>query len=95
MQQTTNTVTTASEVLIDYSALGKCRYMLIQNTHASNILYVRLDGATATAGNGIRINAGKAFELSLPEGTYLNKDITGIADASGTTTIIAYHTLGA
>jgi len=90
MQQTTNTVTTTSETLIDYSVSGRFRYALIQNTHASNVLYVRLDGATATAGNGIRIDAGKALEIKLPADMAFNQDITGIASGASTTVIAAY-----
>lgn len=92
MEHTTNTVTTASEVLVDYSAVGRpIRYAIIQNTHASNKLYIRLDGATATATNGILIDAGKALQIQLPRDMGINRDITGIADAAGTTVILAYE----
>ena len=94
MQHDAKTVTTASQVLVDKSTLGEATYVLIQNTHASNKLYVRLDGATATALNGILIDAGKALELESPGGRPLNQDITGIADAASTTVILAYATNG-
>ncbi len=40
------------------------RYLLIQNNDATGIVYVRLDGNTATASTGIKIAPGGSYEVS-------------------------------
>lgn len=59
---TTPTVTTTSGQL--KAANTARRYLLIQNNDLSGDIFVRVDGATATAANGIKIAAGSAMELS-------------------------------
>lgn len=63
------------------------RYLLVQNNDASGDIFLRLDGATATAANGIKLAAGQALELSafVPTGA-----ITAIGSiASNANVIIA------
>lgn len=89
MNQSTATVGTSSAVIIDHDPTGEISYCLIQNTHASNKLYVRLDGATATTANGILVDAGKAYEHHFRKP--VKNDITAIADAASTTVIVSYE----
>ncbi len=60
--QSQKTVTNASGQLA--AANGTRRYLLIQNNDASGIVYVKLDGSTATSASGIAIQAGGSIELS-------------------------------
>jgi len=88
--QDNTTIGGTSAILVDQiNAVGSIKYLFIQNTHASQDLYVRLDGATATTANGIKIAAGKAAEFYLPNITFAN-DITAIASGASTTVIYAY-----
>lgn len=57
-----STVTNASGQL--RAANAARRYLLIQNNDASGDVFIRLDGATATVANGIKIAAGQALELT-------------------------------
>lgn len=59
---TTPTVTNASTTL--KAANPNRRYILIQNNDASGIVYVRFDGATATATNGLKLAPGQSYEAS-------------------------------
>lgn len=59
--QSTATVTSASATLLAGNA-GR-RYLLIQNNHATGIIYVTLDGQTATAALGVKIAAGASLEI--------------------------------
>lgn len=59
-QQAKN-VTTAPGVLL--AAKANRRYLLIQNWHASAILYVHLAGGT-TYGTGIKVSPGSALEIA-------------------------------
>lgn len=56
------TVTNASAQLL--AARSNRRYLLIQNNDATGDIFVRLDGAVATVGNGVRIAAGGSYEIS-------------------------------
>ncbi len=60
--QQASTVTNASGQL--RAANAARRYLLIQNNDASGVIFIRLDGATATSGNGLRIPAGGSIELA-------------------------------
>ncbi len=60
--QVAATVTNASSQLLASNVAR--RYLLVQNKDASGVVFVRLDGATATAANGIRIPAGGSYELA-------------------------------
>lgn len=55
------TVTNASATLVAANA-GR-RYLLIQNNDATGVIYVTLDGQTATAALGVKIAAGGSIEL--------------------------------
>ncbi len=57
-----STVTNASGQL--RAANAARRYLMVQNNDASGDIFVRLDGATATVANGIKLAAGQALELS-------------------------------
>lgn len=57
-----STVTTTSAQL--RAANAARRYLLVQNNDSSGEIFLRLDGATATAANGIKLSAGQALELS-------------------------------
>lgn len=61
-------------------------YLLIQNTHATATIYVRLDGASATVANGIKIGPGGSLELS---NTVPVSAIFAISDTAATTVILA------
>lgn len=58
--QAAATVTNASAQLLAANAAR--RYLLIQNNDSGGDIFVRLDGATATAANGIKIAAGGSYE---------------------------------
>lgn len=62
------TVTNASGTLL--AANASRRYLFIQNNDAAGIIYVRLDGGTATTATGIKIAAGGNYECQgfLPTG---------------------------
>jgi len=88
--QGNTTIGEASDILVDQvAAVGAIKYLFIQNTDADNDLYIRLDGATASAANGIKIAATKAVEFRLPNITF-NNDITAFASGADTTVIFAY-----
>lgn len=78
-----STVTTTSAQL--NAANAARRYLLIQNNDASGIVYVRLDGTTATAANGIRIPAGGSLELA---GFVPNGAITAIGSLPSNANVI-------
>jgi len=59
--QSAATVTTTSSQL--KAANAARRYLLIQNNDTTGVIYVRVDGATATAATGIKVAAGGSYEL--------------------------------
>jgi len=88
--QGNTTIGGTSAILVDQvSSVGAIKYLFVQNTHATQDLYIRLDGATASAANGIKIAATKAAEFRLPNITF-NNDITAFASGAATTVIFAY-----
>jgi len=89
MIQSNISIGAASAIVIDHSPTGRISYCLIQNTHASQDLYICLDGATATTANGIKIEAGKAYEHHFR--APIKNDITGIASGAATTAIVSYE----
>lgn len=60
--QTQSTVTTTSGQL--KAANASRRYLLIQNNDAAGDVFIRVDGATATTANGLKIAAGGSLELA-------------------------------
>ncbi len=76
-------VGTSSATLVAAPTSSERRYLLIQNQHATQDIYVRLDGATATAdANSLKIPAGTSREWS---GNYVpNGTITAIALGAST-----------
>ena len=89
MKQTGVSVGTTSETILAYSSVSRFRYLFIQNNHASQILYVRIDGGAAVADyTSIKIPAGKAQEIHLPSD--FGNDITAIGSGAATTAAIAY-----
>ena len=60
--QSPKTVTNASAQL--FAANAQRRYLLIQNNDTSGDIYVRLDGAAATIGTGVKIPAMGSYELA-------------------------------
>ena len=89
MKQTNVSIGATSATVLAEDAEKHLDYILIQNTHPSQILYVRLDGATATAANGIKISAGESYEHHYANPT--QNDITAIASGASTTVIVAYE----
>lgn len=77
------TVTTASSTISAVN-LGR-RYLLIQNKDTTGTIYVRIDGAAATAANGLTIEPGGSFEIS---GRCPNGAITAIGDIASNANII-------
>jgi len=61
------------------------RYLLIQNNDATGIVYVRLDGVTATAGTGIKIAPGGSYEIKtyVPSGA-----ITAIGSTASNANVV-------
>lgn len=86
---TVNIGTSSATVLA--APTNKTRTMLrIQNSHASNTLYLREDGGTVTSGAGghhLKLGPGEGWDWSdrIPQGA-----ITGIADAAGTIVAVTY-----
>lgn len=60
------------------------RYLLIQNLDSVVNIWIRLDGATATYGDGIQIAAGATFEL---QGYAPTGKVTAIGTGAGTPNI--------
>ena len=58
--QAQKTVTNASGALL--AAKATRRYLLIQNNDSAGVVYVTLDGSTATTSNGIKVDAGGSYE---------------------------------
>jgi len=85
------TLSTASAVILAAPTAPATRTMLrIQNTHATNTLYLREDGGTVTSaagGHHIKLGPGQGwdYETRIPQGA-----ITGIADAAGTVVAVTY-----
>lgn len=82
--QTAATVTNSSAQLLAANAAR--RYVLIQNNDASGDVFVRVDGATATAANGIKVAAGGGslvFENYAPTGA-----ITAIGNIASNANVI-------
>lgn len=83
------TIGTSSGTVVAAATSGKTRTKLrIQNTHASNKLYLREDGGTATTaidGHHLMLGPGEGWdwEASIPQGA-----ITGIATGAGTTVAV-------
>lgn len=77
------TVANASAQMI--AANANRRYLLIQNNDVTGNIYVRLDGAVATVGTGIKIGPGGYYENSsyTPTGA-----ITAIGDIASNTNIV-------
>lgn len=73
----------ASVTLVAAPTSSERRYLVIQNQHATQDLYVRLDGAVATAdANALKIKAGETREWAsnyVPAGV-----ITAIASGAAT-----------
>ena len=69
-------VTTSAKLLV--GARSRRDTVIIQNVHASNILYLGSD-SSVTASNGLRLGAGES--ISLPT----RGDVYGIASAASTT----------
>lgn len=61
----TNAAATVTSTSAQLKAANTARrYLLIQNNDATGIVYVRLDGGTASATNGIKIPAGGSYEIT-------------------------------
>ena len=59
----TYTTGTATATAGNKAAANASRsYLLVQNKSATETIYARTDGATATAANGIKIGPGGAYE---------------------------------
>tara|TARA_R100000808_G_C2079207_1_gene103704 strand:+ start:349 stop:672 length:324 start_codon:yes stop_codon:yes gene_type:complete len=80
--ETTGTVGTVAATLL--AANNEREYLLVQNTHASNTLYISL-GGTATSSH-VQIASGAA--LVFESGTVPSCAISGIGSAAGTTYIV-------
>lgn len=59
--QAQKTVTNASSTLL--AAKSNRRYLLVQNNDATGIVYVNLQGSTATTANSFKIEPGGSLEL--------------------------------
>jgi hypothetical protein len=78
---TTGTATTTAGAKLAANAARS--YLLIQNKSATETIYARTDGTTATAANGIKVGPGGAYERTgvsrVPTGA-VNLVATGDAD---------------
>lgn len=81
---TQKTVTNASGSLVAANAAR--RYLLVQNNDAAGIVYVNLQGATATAVNGVKLNPGDSLEL---QGYVPDNGITAIGSIASNTNVVA------
>ena len=84
------TISTASATILAAPSNKTRTILRIQNTHASNKLYIREDGGTviATAGNfHLMLAPGQGWDWQdrIPQGA-----ITGIADGAGTVVAVTY-----
>lgn len=85
------TISTASATILAAPTSPATRTMLrIQNTHASNILYIREDGGTVTTSAGgfhLKLGPGEGWDWNsrIPQAA-----ITGIASAAGTVVAVTY-----
>lgn len=82
--QTQRTVTNASAQMLEANASR--RYLLIQNKDTAGIVYVNLQGSTATVGNGLAIEPGGSLELQgyVPSGA-----ITAIGSIASNANVIS------
>lgn len=71
-----------SEVEIVAAIPGRRRALLIQNTHASNDLYLGFGAGTVTTSNGIKVPAGGSFADNEPN--CYSGQVRGIASGTGT-----------
>jgi hypothetical protein len=87
MTKTTPYTTTATAQTWTPSLFGiNAGYIIIQNTHATNDLYIKIGDDTATATNSHIIKAGGSIEINSPNGQIQSLSILG--SALGTTYII-------
>lgn len=84
--QANATVTNASGTLIAADAAR--RYLLIQNNDAAGVIYVTLDGQTATTALGLKISAGGTLELQGYVCTGAVKAIGSIASNANVVTVV-------
>ena len=77
------TVSNVSATLVNANPLR--RYLLIQNNDLAGDIYVRLDGAAATVGTGVKVPAGGSYEL---QGFLPNGAITAIGSIASNTNIV-------
>lgn len=77
-----NTVTNASETLLAANTARKG--FIIQNTHATEKVRIRLDGGVATTTNGLQLGPGASIEMTLPCSTAA---ITGIREGASDVTV--------
>ena len=82
--QTQRTVTNASAQML--AANASRRYLLIQNKDTAGIVYVNLQGSTATVANGLAIEPGGSLELQgyVPSGA-----ITAIGSIASNANVIS------
>jgi hypothetical protein len=85
------TLSTTSATVLAAATTGKTRTVLrIQNSHASNTIYLREDGgvaATTASGFHLKLGPGQGWDWQdrIPQGL-----ITGIADGAGTIVAVTY-----
>lgn len=83
--QTNVSVTTSSTTII--SANANRTALMISNSDLTNPIFIRLDGATATASNGHRIAPGGYWES--PPGFIVRSAVTGIATGAACNTVVS------
>lgn len=87
------TIGATSATVLAAPSAGVVRTRLrIQNTHATNVLYLREDGGTVTAaaaGHHLKLGPGSAYDwdpaFGIPQGL-----ITGLSDNAGTIVAVLY-----
>lgn len=77
-------VTNASTQIVAENA--NRRYLMIQNNHATAIVYLNMSGAAATTANSVRLLPGAAVEL---QGYVPRNAITAIGSIASNTAVIA------
>lgn len=83
--QTNVSVNTSSTTII--SANANRTALMISNSDLTNPIFIRLDGATATASNGHRIAPGGYWES--PPGFIVRSAVTGIATGAACNTVVS------
>lgn len=63
-------------------------YLMIQNSHASQNLFIKLGGTLTGVDQGIKLQPGEMYEISVANGNLWLGLVNGYASAAGTIALI-------